>query len=168
MAAKDILNAMVNAAPGQVDTLDSNIATINDQADGLQEEATAIREGVMDVDSSSLIIYLVNVKIPTSFPGSTLVLGPDYNVINITDWALVDSTALPVYEYLGVGWDGDASIIEWINDWAFGYDYLTRALTSGATYGLNPQIAVLNDASSILTNNRDKIDDVIHLFHVYQ
>ena len=168
MAAKDVLNAMVNEAPGQVATLDSNIGTINDQVDSLQEKADAIREGVMDIDTTSLTLYLLNVKLPTIPGGSTLDIGPDYDVINITDWRILDSTAVPIYEYLGVGWDGDTSITEWITDWAFAYDYLTRALTSGATYGLYPQIAVLNDALNILTNNRDKIDDSIDVLSRYK
>ena len=170
MAAKDVLNAMVNAAPGQVDGLDNNLTNINAQISALQEQADAISTGILDVDATGLMVYLETIKLPEFQlidPLASVYMGPNYNLINLTDWAILDSTANPLYEYLGVGWDDSTAIIQYITDWNFGYDYLTRELTSGATYGLLPQIATLGSAISILTNNRDKIEDSIDVFGRY-
>jgi hypothetical protein len=164
MSARDILNEMVNAAPDQVGALESNIQSIDDQISDLTDEANAIEEAILEVDATALIIYLESTKVPS---GGSLVLGADYNVTNITDWQVLDSTANPVYEYLGVGWDGDTYIIQLITDWAFGYDYLTRTLISGATYGIYPQISALSSAKSILEANKTKIEDSIDVLGRY-
>jgi len=44
---------------------------------------------------------------------------------------------------------------------------LTRPLTSGATYGLIPYKANLNSAISILTNNKNKLDNSVSYFEDY-
>ncbi len=166
MSAQDILNAMLNAAPDQVINLESNIQSIDEQIAELQLQATAIEEGILDVDATALIVYLESVKLPTFPPGSTVVIGSNYNVINLTDWS-IDGTSAPRYEYLGVGWDSDAVITQLITDWAFGYDYLTRALISGATYGIYPQIAALGSAKSLLETNQAKIEASIDVLGRY-
>ncbi len=157
MSAQDILNAMLNAAPDQVSNLENNIQSIDAQIAELQLQADAIEDGILEVDATSLEIYLVTVKLPTFPPGSTVVIGSNYNVINLTDWS-IDGTSGPIYEYLGTGWDSDATITQLITDWAFGYDYLTRTLISGATYGIYPQIAALGTAKSLLETNQAKIE----------
>jgi len=167
MSAQDILNAMLNAAPDQVVNLESNIQSIDEQIAELQLQATAIEEGILDVDATALIVYLETVKLPTFPPGSTVVIGSNYNVINLTDWSIDSTSSDPLYEYEGVGWDSDAYIIQLISDWNFGYDYLTRALVSGATYGIYPQIAALSSAKSLLETNQTKIEASIDVLGRY-
>ena len=171
MASQDILNGMRNAAPDQVINLENNIQAISDQVDGLQAEAAAIEDGILDVDATALLIYLDSTKVEEFQlinPAATLEIGPDYNVINITDWRIFDSTSSDtIYEYAGVGWDGDPLITQLVTDWAFGYDYLTRPLVSGATYGIYPQIAALISAKSLLETNQAKIDASIDIFERY-
>lgn len=170
MSAQDILNAMLNAAPDQVGALASNVEAINQQIVELTAQANAIEEGILEVDATALIIYLNDVKLvefQVTEPFATLVIGASYNVINISDWEILDASANVIYKYLGVGWDGDAFITELVTDWAFGYDYLTRPLVSGATYGIYPQISSLSDAKSLLETNKAKIEASIDVLGRY-
>jgi hypothetical protein len=112
----------------------------------------------------------------------SLYIGPDYDSLNLTDWAVLDATAVPVYEYLGTGWDGDATIIQYQDDWDFGCDYLNHPLgvvptgpacvmrvapTAVASYGIIPNTDALTSAKTILTNNQTKIDDSKATFSRY-
>ena len=132
-----------------------------------------------------------------------VVLGAGYNLTEINDWAIQEfqtifipnptpppptipsSSWVTIYEYLGVGWDGDTQIVEWQDDWDFGCDYLHHPLgveadgdnspdcvlrvASGvkASYGLYPRIDSLNSAKTILTNNQTKVTDSEAVFDRY-
>ncbi len=136
----------------------------------LIKDRNAIQSGVCGNAEQQLRDYLENTKM-AEVGGDTVVYGSNFATINfttggITDWH-IDATSVSVYEYLGVGWDGDTTIIQLIEDYAFGNDYITRPLTSGATYGLNPNIAILTIARNILQENKDKLDESIIVFEDY-
>jgi len=136
----------------------------------LIKDRNAIQSGVCGNAEQQLRDYLENTKM-AEVGGDTVVYGPNFGTINfttggITDWH-IDATSVNVYEYLGIGWDGDTTIIQLIEDYAFGNDYITRPLTSGATYGLNPTIAILTVARDILQENKDKVDESIIVFEDY-
>ena len=136
----------------------------------LIKDRNAVQSGVCGNAEQQLRDYLENTKM-AEVGGDTVVYGPNFGTINfttggITDWH-IDATSVNVYEYLGIGWDGDTTIIQLIEDYAFGNDYITRPLTSGATYGLNPNIAILTIARNILQENKDKTDESIIVFEDY-
>ena len=170
-AASDKLREMVNNVEDQVEAIDSSITQIQAQIDELNEQDDAIVDGILDVVSPDLETYLEDVKRP-EFPGSIVDIGPTYNVIGygneLTDWALIDSTTLnPVYVYEGIGWDSDNTIITFVTNWDFGNDYLTRPLTTGASYGIRPYKEALEDARDLLEENKAKIEASETVFEGY-
>lgn len=187
----DKLRQMINEAPDTVDNLNNSIAQIEDIRDEIDEQIDAVEDGLCGVAEQELADYLENTKIPELSTDSTasfrVEYGPTYGTIdyvtgNITDWAVQElqnvvppppdppipvPTWVDVYVYEGVGWDGDTTVTGYITDYAFGNDYLTRPLTSGASYGLKPYKASLNDGIDLLTENRDKVDNSITVFEDY-
>lgn len=161
--ASDKLRDMIDTADEQVDNINGSVDQVQVQIDELQEEDDAIVDGMLNPVASDLQTYLNDVKLPNYEPGSSVVIGPQYNVIGytnqLTDWWIIDSTGNTVYQYAGIGWDSDPEIIAFLDEWDFGNDYLTRPMTSGATYGIRPYKANLNSAKSILQSNADKIED---------
>jgi len=184
------LTSMVKAAPGQVEGLGKSIDAVQDEMDSLQSEINAVTDGVCgtteadardiidntilpdhsgNTDSTSeIIIYFVTY-------GSTF---GDINWIpagNLTDWAIRKSvTPIPppilppvivtVYSYT----PGDYPDLDtWVTDYAFGNDYITRPVTEGATYGLQPNWNLTDQGKSILETNQAKVDASITVLSRY-
>jgi len=164
----EILREMTENVESQSENLASSISQVEAQIDDLEEQIDGIQNGLCGVAESDLIAYLDGTKIPeleiiygsaphtVSYGGTFGTIG--YGTGNITDWIILDSTGNPVFEYLGTNWDGDAIITQYITDYSFGNDYLTRPLTSGATYGLIPRRDNLDIALAILEENKVKVD----------
>ncbi len=170
-AESDILRGMINSADEEIENIDANIGTVDSQISDLQEEFDAIRDGMMTPAADNLLGYLDSTKILEleiiHGPGCSVVVGADYDVIGVTDWVILDSTAVPVYAYLGVGWDGDTNIIGFKTSWDFGYDYLYHPLGTSGTYGIQPMIDALNNGKSTLNGNKDTISDSKTVFEDY-
>lgn len=184
-ANSDKLREMIDDAPQKSDDIAGSISQIEDARDEVDEELSAVQDGMCGVAETDMTDYLTNTKLvefQVSQPTAQLSFGATYGTIawstpgpegNITDWEIFYMTVelVPVkvvlYEYEGTGWDNDADIITWADDYDFGNDYLTRPLTTGATYGLIPYKTNLNSAISLLTNNQNKIDDSITYFEDY-
>jgi len=180
MPGSDILRGMINDAPAQVADVESSISQIEDQIDMLTDQITGVRDGMCAVAQGDLTSYLETTKLPEieTLYGNPLnkpfsvVYGPKYGTINyttggITDFTIIDVSGTVEYQYLGANWDSDATIIKLITDHAFGNDYLTRPLTSGATYGLMPAQSNLDYAKGLLQENADKVSDSIGIFEDY-
>lgn len=171
------LQNMRDDAPDQVLAIESSIGQVEDQIVDLTRQINAVRDELCNADSTAFIVYMNDVKIPELKQlymaiNATLILGPTYNSFgygsgNITDWTVYDATAGVIYSYHGVNWDDDTSVTIFMTDYAFGNDYLTRPLTTGATYGLIPSRSNLYVALGILENNRDKVQDSIDVFDRY-
>lgn len=164
------LTEMIREAPEQSEALASSIGSVTTEIGEITKDRTAVQEGVAGIARDNLMNYLENTKM-AEVGGDAVVYGGTFGTIsygtgNITDWH-IDSTAVPIYEYLGVGWDGDTTLIELIEDYDFANDFITRPLTSGATYGYNPNITSLNEGKDILQENKDKIDESIDVFSRY-
>jgi len=170
-AESDKLRSMINSADEEVENIDASIGSIDSQIDELQDEFDAIRNGLMTPAADDLVGYLDSTKIVEleiiHGPGCTLVVGPQYDDINITDWIILDSTAIPVYQYLGVGWDSDTIVINFIDTWNFGDDYLYHPLGTTGTYGIQPMIDALNNGKSTLNGNKDTVSDSKTVFEDY-
>jgi len=171
MAASDVLRQMINVSDDQVADIESSIDQINELILDTQTQIDGLQDGMCGVDETSMTIYLQDVKLPEiealyGIPGVntpfSVDYGPDYGTINyvsggIDDWAIVDSTGNTMYKYLGTNWDNDITAAGFITDYDFANDYLTRPLTSGASYGLKPYKSNLISAKSLLTQNKNKI-----------
>jgi len=178
------LNQMHRNIPDAVDRMEENIINVEDSRDELQEQATAIEDALCAVAEADLTAYLNTVKlaeIQAIWPPVPLVLGPvyivyggdygtiDYSSGGITDWEFrqdnlvippLPAPPIPVppyyvrYVYLGTGWDGDTQIIQWVDDYAWGNDYLTKPLDLGGTYGLYESIDQLDNGLGVLNANK--------------
>lgn len=178
---QDILRNMISDVPESVAGIDANLGTIQENIDILDEQIDAMQDVILDPVASDLTDYLNNVKLPQFQlidPTAYLVFGANYNVTNLTDWAIyvVAPPPIPpappaadsvVYEYEGVGWDGDVTITQWVTDWTFTYDYLTHSLGTSGTYGKIPMRSSLNDAKSLLTANKNKLNNSVDVFGRY-
>lgn len=175
------LKSMVDAAPDQVVAIEKSIASVGTQIDDLNAQASAITGAVTDVAETDAITYITNNILPL-YPGGYIVYGPTFGTItygppkgNISDWSIwTDITPVPppilppvptlAYPYT----PGDyPDLDELVSDYAFGNDYLTRPLTTGATYGLGPAASALTDAKNLLQENSDKVEDSIDVFTKY-
>ena len=176
----DILGYMQARADEQINGLTSSIGQVDEQIDGVEEEIDGVENGLCGVAETDMTDYLNNTKLaeiealygdPFNTPFS-MNYGPNYGTIDyttggISDFTILDVSGTVMYEYLGTNWDSDPDITKWIGDYAFGNDYLTRPLTSGATYGLIPSRNNLQIALNILQNNQDKVDASIDVFERY-
>lgn len=180
MSAADKLRGMINEAKDQIDNLDAGLAQIDEIISEYTEEIDAVENGLCAVAQSDLTAYLEITKISEveglyGDPFNTPFLVKyglnfgiiDYTTGGITDFRIVDSSGVTMYSYGGVNWDSDSTIIGLVNDYAFGNDYLTRPLTSGASYGLYPNRTNMNTAKSLLQQNRNKVNQSITTFENY-
>ncbi len=168
----DTLKDMANNADSEAETtdvqieqLDKSIADYNEKIDAVENGQCAVAEdnltGYLDGTKLVEIETLYGTGLNTPFSVS---YGVNYGIIDyvdggIIDFEIIDSTGNTMYSYEGVNWDSDATIVKLVDDYAFGNDYLTRPLDSGATYGLIPNRDGLLDAKSILENNKQKGQD---------
>lgn len=187
-ADSDKLREMIVDAPDKSDNIANGVSQITDVRDEVNEEISAVQNGMCGSAQTQMTNRLTTVKLPffqLTYPTAILSFGASYGtnawsdpgpVGNITDWEIYYMTivvppAVPVkvvlYKYLTTGWDGDADIIAWANGYHFGNDYLTRPLDTGATYGLIPYRDNLNTAISILTENKAKVDSSVSFFEPY-
>ncbi len=169
-AESDKLREMINSADEEIENIVGSIGSIDSQIDELQDEFDAIRNGMMTPAADDLVAYLDSTKIieiEVLYGDCTTVIGIQYNDINVTDWKIIDATAIVRYEYLGAGWDGDTNIINYKDSWDFGYDYLYHPLGTTGTYGIQPMMDALNNGKSSLNGNKDTISDSKTVFEDY-
>ena len=170
------LQDMLDDAPDKVDSTQSSLDQINAQILDISEQIESLESGICNNISSDstgeLALYLDATKVieleiqyggtygtPFSVEYGTNYGQIDYEHGGVTDFRVVDSTGNSVYEYLGALWDNDPIITAFVEDYAFANDYLTRPLTSGATYGLKPTRTALLTAKSILEENKALYED---------
>jgi len=159
------LREMINNADDQVASIDDSTAQIQTQIDEYEEQRDSIQYGLMDqIANIDLTSYLELAKTPE---GGYITFGDDYGILNVTDWIIYDGTHVPVYEYGGVGWDDDPTILDFISKWNFGYDYINHAFDVTGTYGLQAKIDQLYDALGLLQSNRSKIGTSKNVFENY-
>jgi len=177
----DILGYMQARADEQINGLTSSIGQVDEQIDGVEEEIDGVENGLCGVAETDMTDYLNNTKLaeiealygdPFNTPFS-MNYGPNYGTIDyttggISDFTILDVSGTVMYEYLGTNWDSDPDITKWIGDYAFGNDYLTRPLTSGASYGLYDNLSGLNSAKSLLTQDKNKITASKAIFEDYK
>lgn len=164
--ASNKLREMINNADQQTEDIDSSVDQIDTQLTELQSQHDAIREGLLDVITSDMTSYLEITKI-VEVGGYSVIYDPDFGESTVTTFYILDSTGGVLYEYEGIGWDSDTQIIDWVDKFDFGYDYLTHPLGITGTYGLNDRITQLNNAKALLGLNKTKITDSKTVFEDY-
>jgi hypothetical protein len=174
----DKLREMIFDAPEQSENIADNISQITDTRDEIQEQIDAVNTGMCSVAETDAKDYIENTILP-AVGGDYVSYGTyfgsiDYSNGNLTDFEIYQTQVTPpgsssvsdtlLYTYSR----GDYPTLDaLVDDWDFGNDYLTRPLTSGATYGLIPYRDSLDDAIDILTENKDKVDGSVTYFETY-
>lgn len=151
----DTLRGMINSADDEVTALNDSTTQIITQIEELESQRNAIEDAMLDVCANDLSSYLELTKL-AEVGGDYVEFGPDYNVINLTDWGIYQNPATLIYEY---GDDDDPDIIDWIGQWNFGFDYINHPFGITGTYGLQPRIDQLYDALDLLVDNKSKISE---------
>jgi len=164
--ANDKLTEMFDNSRLQTSAIDDSTAQIEAQITELESQRDAVQEGVMDKAESDMTDYLENTKL-SEVGGAYVTFGINYGILNITDWIIYDSTANPIYEFDGIGWDDDQVIIDLEADWQFGYDYIHHTNGVTGTYGLQDQINILYNALNLLDANKSKYGDSRNVFQKY-
>ncbi len=168
-SSSDNLAGMVDVADEQVENLESSIGQVQEQMDSYSEDIDGVQNGlcsdISDDSTGMLTLYLDSTKVfeLSYLDASVVEYGINYGTLDyttggVTDFNILDTTGNIVYQYLGINWDNDPEIVKWVDNFAFGNDYLTRPLTSGATYGLYANLAALTSALAMLNANKDKIE----------
>lgn len=185
------INEMYRKIPDQSDAAAANIGQVEDVREELAEQATAIEDAVLAVAEADLTVYLDTIKlaeISALYPPVPLVWGPvyivyggdygtiNYNNGNITDWEyLQDSLVVPippapptppVVRYVYTPGD-DPQIDTWVNDYAYGNDYLTKPLSTSGTYGIYENINQLDTGLNVLNANKTALDGGEDVFSRY-
>jgi hypothetical protein len=173
------LTAMIKDAPDTASAIGNSISSLTSQVSELTDQKNAIQNGVCGTAKTDMIQYITNNVLPL-YPGGYLVYGSGFGTIgygtgNISAWSIYKNITPPlpappipvptqVYTYT----PGDYPEIDtWVNDYSFGNDYITKPLTAGSTYGLSPNISLLNSGKAILQSNQNKIQDSIDVFSRY-
>lgn len=182
---QDLLRQMIGNVDDTVSGIIGNVSQIAEIISDIQDQVDAITNAVADVCQNDLVDKLENVKLPSfqmTNPGAYMDYDASFGDIgygnDLAGWRIMAPAPPPifpappnpdivVYEYGGIGWDSDTTIIEKVGDWNFGNDYLTRPLTSGASYGLLPYQSNLNTAKSMLEANITKLEDSKTIFSRY-
>ncbi len=179
-----VLSEMINDAPEQAAAADQSLTQIEDTQEKLGEESTAIEENVCDVAAADLRTYLEGPKlaeIQALYPAGIgwapvylVIHEPPYGVIdyttgNITAWEFLQDdipfTASTVrYVYNSTS---DPTITQWVDDFAFGNDYITHPLGNDAAYGLNPLIDSYGDAKSVVSAGKAKVEASVDILTRY-
>ena len=192
MGTSDKLRQMRDIAPDQSDAIANSIEQINQQIVELTEEANAIQGEVTSPTEVSAIDLIENTII-AAVGGDYATYGSSFGQIqwlptkgNLTDWEMWKILPLPiqppppappvpplpdivVYTYT----PGDyPDLDQWVADYAFGNDYLTRPLyDSGlgneASYGIYPTISSLGIGKGYQQQNKNKVDGSIDVFTRY-
>lgn len=166
----DRLQTMAKVAPDIVSDIEGSIATVETGIEDLTKEKDSIENGVCGGSKTDAIDIIENTILPDK-GGDHVFYGPTFGVIgwsplgNLTDWEIRDATSvIPIYVYTPGDYP-DLDIL--VDDYSFGNDYLTRPLTTGASYGLNPSIDSLEVAKDLLNENADKVANSVAVFNRY-
>lgn len=174
-----------------IDQVQAQIDEYNKEIDGVLNGLCNV---ISHDTTGTLTLYLNSTKleeIELLYPEVPGTLGPvyivygvtygtiDFDTGNVEDWEFRQDNLLddpgpppgppdPEYyvRYVYIPGD-DAEIDKLVADFDFGNDYITRPLTSGASYGLNDNLTGLNSAKSLLTEDKNKISASKSIFEDY-
>lgn len=145
----------------QVDGFDAASAIMTEQLARVNEEITAM-EGVLDLRAVEMEARLVIKK--AQLGGDSIVYGPLFNVHgpiptsgNIVDWH-IDLVGAVIYEFEGIGWDSDSTIIDLNNKWDWTSVYLYQPVGLTGSFGLVPKKEQLEASIEINDANKTQIE----------
>lgn len=183
--AANKLNEMFRNIPDQAAALDDNISDLQDIKDELNEQISAVQDGICGVAETNARDLIDNTILPIyqgiHGPLTYVSYGSEFGIIqfdpagNLEDWTIYTPAPpvippapplpdIPVYSYT----PGDYPDLDvWVADYDYGNDYLTKELDETGTYGLIPQKDNIDTAISLLTTNKDKIEGGLDVFPDY-
>ncbi len=74
-------------------------------------------------------------------------------------WGGISEVRDLIYEYNGVGWDANQTIIDIINDYDNIQDLIHRDFDQNATYGIKAQIDMMGNGQTLFATNKQKYSD---------
>jgi hypothetical protein len=162
-----ILKEMIDAAGPKVTSCSASLNQIDLEITSLTAQANAIKQDMMDVLAADLDHYLHH-KWDTTSGDYDVTFGPTYNQNSpsgtLTDWYVYDTTTSEiVYQYGGIGWDGDQNIVKTVSNWNWALDYLWRDMGFSGTYGIYDKIEKLNMGRGVIQSDLNKYSSSIIL-----
>ncbi len=186
-----VLQELVQEAPEEAAAIDQSVEQIEEVQDELEAKNASIRECVTDKARDELRTYLEGPKLAELqllWPEVPLMLGPlylvvgasygtiDYTTGNIVDWLYRQDNLVsippappdPEYYVRYIYAPGDDTQIDgWVDDYAFGNDYITHPVGIGAAYGLEPLVSMYEQGKATLLANKAKIEASATVFAKY-
>jgi len=152
------LQEMIDISDTQIESIDSSISQIQSQIDELQSQIDAIRGSMLDPINADMTNTLEAKMIEIG--GDTINYPEGFGTSTVSNFQ-IDSTGTTIYEYYPdqINWDDSTAILDLIQKFNFGYDYIIHPLGVDGTYGLQPKVDQLNNAKTLLTANKTKIQD---------
>jgi len=182
----------VDSITSSIGQVEEQIDVTLEEIDGVENGLC----GVAETDMSDYLNTTKLDEIKAAYPAVPGTLGECYIVYggtygsiawsspgpvgNITDWEYRQDNLVipplpappvpsPAYYVRYVYTPGDDTTIDkLVTDYEFGNDYLTRPLTSGASYGLYDNLSGLQSAQSLLTADKNKIAASKTIFEDYK
>jgi hypothetical protein len=170
---KENILKFIDSIPKSIENLETTIGQLFSNSDDIEEQIDAVKDGVCNKAAEELRNYLENEKVPyfqdLGYSEAAVTFEEEFNTVGYQNqldaWSIfLDATT--TYSFT-INWDNDAFITQWMNDWDTANDFLTRLLTSGATYGLIPYQDHITAASEILTTNKNKLTSMLDIFNRY-
>lgn len=169
--ANEKLRVMINNADSQVEALNDSTTQLDIQIIELESQRDAIQFGLLDIitnDSTGYLIYKMQ-----SLNGYEVTYDDDFGVSTVRNFHILDSAGETIYEYPGVttpsgiGWDDDQQIIDYIDKFDFGWDYIHHQIGLTGTFGIQSRIDQLETAKGLLVANKNKIENSKSVFEDY-
>lgn len=156
------LAEMVDEVDDIIEGIEDNIDSIDIEIEELQSKYNSIRNEMLDVIVSDISSYLELTK-KSSINGETVVLDPAFGETSINDFSILDSTGVVIYS-LNINWDEDQVILDYIEKFEWGHDYLTKEIGEDGSYGIQPQIDQLTLAKTLLEADKLKLEQSKTIF----
>ena len=175
---------MVDGYPEQIQNQEDSITELTAIAADLQEQREAIENVVLAPNVPLSDAYVEAKRI--ELLGDFTTFGVTYGVSDISDWSIWQNgipipnptpppltlPGVPILLFTGAMLDGTGSaadIAQWNrqNDYAAAYNHIHQDLGTDGTYGIAPTRDSVNTGKSIVTKNKDKIEQVDEIYTRY-
>lgn len=173
------LREMVSEYPDTIEDLEDSIDSLSTLVTGLSAERAAIENIVLSALVSASDAYLAQKALDLTGVSCvdiscSVCTSGGYGDSNITEWAIVSGGCGGMHNVVWTDTDvsssgesADAAQYERQQDFAEAYDHIHASLGVNGTYGIQENINNLITGRSILTNNKDKIEDVLAIYSQY-
>lgn len=166
---EDVIAELDNTIDAEIQEIKNRIISLRQQITDLDNQINAFKVCILFPCSTKLTNILIEKA--KKLQGVKLIkvnFGSAYNKIEfgawLDDWKIIDDEENILYQYNGPGWDKDPEIKKLMTRWEIANDYLTRPMSTGASYGLIPYKHTLEDSIHMLSENLDKLEEMKGLY----